>query len=276
MKKKWFQVGVTPDGVERPRDNTAIAAMLKSSERPLSDPAARQRDPKWRFFWRCGARPTETDFPELNAEQVIPADFSTEWAQIMDGWGYKLLDTLFLVAEMIALGLDLPRNALQEKMKFGPHLLAPTGTDMSLYAGNIGTTVAGYHYDLNMLTIHGRSRYPGLYVWTRDGKRIPVIVPYGFLLIQSGVQLEYLTAGCILRGMHEVVVSEETARAAKNARENGTSMWRVSSTLFSHIRSDESLAPLGHFATNANAHMYRNKRAGEQVAEELRALELAT
>jgi hypothetical protein len=29
-------------------------------------------DPKWRYFWRIGNRPNSTEFPELNAEPVIP------------------------------------------------------------------------------------------------------------------------------------------------------------------------------------------------------------
>ncbi len=29
-------------------------------------------DPKWRFFWRLGPRPSQTHFAELNAEPVIP------------------------------------------------------------------------------------------------------------------------------------------------------------------------------------------------------------
>lgn len=252
--------------------------MLLPSERPKSDPAARKKDPKWRFFWRCGERPVTTDFPELNAPQVIPAAFEAEWERTMDGWGYKLLNALYSTAEMLALGLDLPRHSLREKMTLGPHLLAPTGSDLTeINEQSVGHTLAGYHYDLNMLTIHGRARYPGLYVWTRNGNRVPVIVPEGFLLVQSGIQLEYLTAGSILRGMHEVVVSEETVRAANESRSRkSSSMWRVSSTLFGHVRSDAFLSPLGHFANLPNALKYSGVRAGEQVAEELRALELAT
>ena len=30
-------------------------------------------DPKWRYFWRIGERPANTEFAELNAEPVIPA-----------------------------------------------------------------------------------------------------------------------------------------------------------------------------------------------------------
>lgn len=63
---------------------------------------------------------------------------------------------------------------------------------------------AGYHYDLNFLTIHGKSRFPGLFVWLRNGRRVAVKIPAGCLFIQAGKQLEWLTAGFVKAGMHEV------------------------------------------------------------------------
>lgn len=70
-------------------------------------------------------------------------------------------------------------------MKYGNHLLAPTGSNLIKY--DIGTTFAGVHYDLNFLTIHGKSRYPGLYIWLRSGEKVPVSIPNGCLLLQSGI-----------------------------------------------------------------------------------------
>ena len=37
----------------------------------------------------------------------------------------------------------------------------------------------------NFLTIHGKSRFPGLFIWLRDGRRLPVAVPEGCLLLQA-------------------------------------------------------------------------------------------
>ena len=67
-----------------------------------------------------------------------------------------------------------------------PHLLAPTASDLRKY-GVKNTILAGFHTDLNFLTIHGQSRYPGLNIWARNtGKRIPVTFPKEgkFLLVQ--------------------------------------------------------------------------------------------
>ena len=77
------------------------------------------------------------------------------------------------------------------------------GVDLDKY-GAAGTCYAGYHYDLNFLTIHGKSRFPGLAVWLQDGRRMPVSIPDGCLLIQAGKQIEWLTNGYIRGGMHEV------------------------------------------------------------------------
>ena len=50
-------------------------------------------------------------------------------------------------------------------MHLGPHLLAPTGSDLAQY-NEEGTIFAGWHTDLNLLTIHGKSNFPGLSIWT--------------------------------------------------------------------------------------------------------------
>lgn len=110
-----------------------------------------------------------------------------------------------------------------------------------------------HHTDLNFMTIHGRSRFPGLFIWTRDGTKRMVKVPEGCLLVQAGKQFEYLTAGEVLAGFHEVVVVEETQAAIERARAAERSLWRISSTVFGHIASDQSIAPLEKFATGTQA-----------------------
>ncbi len=86
---------------------------------------------------------------------------------------------------------------------------------------------AGFHTDLNFLTIHGKSRvrdatpaccscdtqltfaptpvstqYPGLHIWARNsGRRVAVKVPDGCLLVQAGKQIEWMTGGLIKGGL---------------------------------------------------------------------------
>jgi hypothetical protein len=51
---------------------------------------------------------------------------------------------------MAAIGFGLPANAFTDLANHGPHLLAPTATDLNKY-GQVGTVFAGFHYDLNLL-----------------------------------------------------------------------------------------------------------------------------
>lgn len=88
--------------------------------------------------------------------------------------------------------------------------------------------------------------------------------------------MEYLTGGDVVAGFHEVIVSEDTLKVIEARKAAGKSLWRVSSTLFSHTASDETLAPLGHFATPEALAKYPPILAGDQVLAELRHIELGS
>ncbi|KAG6484417.1 hypothetical protein ZIOFF_052932 [Zingiber officinale] len=164
----------------------------------------------------------------------------------------------------------LPNLKSRDSVLHAPHLLSPTGNLQR--HGTLGTVFAGYHYDLNFLTIHGRSRFPGLNIWLRNGQKMEVKVPFGCLLIQNGKQLEWLTAGECLAGMHEVVVTNRTLEAIESARQQSRSLWRVSSTLFGHIASGATLKPVGHFADTPLASKYPPICAGDYVEQEVAAI----
>ncbi len=99
-------------------------------------------------------------------------------------------------------------------------------------------------------------------------------MPDGCLLIQAGKQLEYLTGGHVQAGFHEVVVNDGTLAAIKSRAALGKPLWRVSSTLFGHIASDNVLQPVGHFKTPATAAKYRPIFTGDQVSDELKVIKL--
>ena len=104
----------------------------------------------------------------------------------MNTWGNHMINGCMAVAEMSALGMGLQKNAFTDLMINGPHKLAPTGSDLVKF--NVGTVFAGFHYDFNFLTIHGKSRYPGLFIWLKTGEKIKVHIPEGHLLLQAGKQ----------------------------------------------------------------------------------------
>jgi isopenicillin N synthase-like dioxygenase len=267
-----YQVGVTPEEIERARNHCGRMKGLNDSERPLTE-CPPEKDHKSRFFWRIGAPPPNDLHRDLNMPPVIPKAFP-KWAETMNGWGEKILATVKTVSEMAAVGFKLPADMFTSKMNYAPHLLAPTGSNLRTW-GKLGTVFAGYHYDLNFLTIHGKSRFSGLYVWTRQGRKMLVKVPDGCLLLQAGKQFEWLTGGYVLAGFHEVVVNEAALAAKEAAAAAGRSLWRISSTLFGHIASAETLEPVAHFKQQPTANEYPAISAGEQVLAELKAISLA-
>ncbi|KAL2912874.1 hypothetical protein HK105_207655 [Polyrhizophydium stewartii] len=270
-----YQVGATPENTEEPRcgrdDNCLkLVESMAPENRPLD---FTKPDKKWRFFWRMGERPTETNFPDLNADPVIPAAIP-DWSDKMNHWGNRMLDAVTVVSEVAAVGLGLERDTFSKRSRFGPHLLAPTGSDLEKY-GEIGSVLAGFHTDLNFLTIHGKSRFPGLHIWTPSGQKLLVKIPDGSLLVQAGKQFEWLTGGHIQAGYHEVVVVPQTLDAIKRQREAGRPLWRISSTMFFHIASDQILEPLPPFRTEEAVKKYPAMPTGQQVQLELGFISLA-
>ena len=162
-----------------------------------------------------------------------------------------------------------------------PCLPCSTRSPDRLFLLQVGTVFAGFHNDLNFLTVHGKSRFPGLFIWLRDGKKVPVRIPEGCLLLQAGKQMEWLTGGAIRAGYHEVVCTEQTARARDEALKAGRSTWRVSSTVFSQLASDEVLRVLDEFLAEASDEERRAIRerypampVGQFVEDELRCINL--
>lgn len=133
------------------------------------------------------------------------------------------------------------------------------------------TVFAGFHTDLNFLTIHGRSRFPGLHIWARNtGKRITVKLPPGCLLVQAGKQLEHYTGGFIQAGHHEVVCTRATLDALERRRTDPATAHRpqirISSTFFWHLSSDETLSPRRFRDETRVSEVVQRERAKIEVA----------
>ncbi|KAJ3104062.1 hypothetical protein HK100_004109 [Physocladia obscura] len=276
-----YQVGSTPAFTEIPRcaaddECVALVERLLPDDKPAPFDTA---DAKERFFWRVGTPPPPglaTQFLSLHAVPVVPPAFADVWQNQMDAWGAKLLAAVRVVAEMLAVGLGLPQDAIAGRTDHAPHLLAPTGSDLSGAANaRVGRVLAGFHTDLNLLTIHGKSRFPGLNIWDAQNHKLRAKIPDGCLLVQAGKQLEYLTAGHIKAGFHEVVVTDDTLTAIAKQTEAGRPLWRISSTLFFHCDSDSTLEPLPIFATPESFARFPPLLAGTQVQHELGLINLS-
>lgn len=92
-----YQIGVTLENTEKPKcavDEPCLDVIerLDLAERPL-DIKGHAPDPKCRFFWRMVEKPPyETEFPGLNAPNVIPEaeGVRERWTPVMDQWGTSM------------------------------------------------------------------------------------------------------------------------------------------------------------------------------------------
>lgn len=294
-----YQVGATLENTEKPKcavDEPCLDVIrrLSPDQRPL-DIMGHQPDPKCRFFWRMTEKPPyETRFPGLNTPNVVPEapQIRERWTPTMDLWGNSMKNAVSALAEMAAVGLGIPKATFKDAGRYGPHILAPTASDLVKY-GQKDTILAGFHTDLNFLTIHGRSRYPGLHIWARNtGRRIAVKIPPGnYLLVQAGKQLEHITGGLVKAGYHEVVVNDKTVETIERRRRElpDRPLVRISSTFFWHLASDFDLNPIPELADKAKALrleqlnlgrdegdevQYPAMKVGEQVQSELKHIAL--
>jgi isopenicillin N synthase-like dioxygenase len=162
-------------------------------------PVLPSRDPKWRFHWK------------VNFDRnVIPSDFP-DWESTMESWGINMKNGCLTVSEMVARGLGLEEKFLYNTIVNGSFHLAPTAVDLD--RTKIGDVLAAFHRDFDLLTIHGRARFPGLFAWLNTGEKFMVNVPEGHLLVQAGKQIEWMTGGEIKAGFHEVIHTNEVEEA---------------------------------------------------------------
>lgn len=216
----------------------------------------------------------------------------------MEDWGVQIKRAVEGVSEILAVGLGLDRDTLTKAAEWGSHLLAPTATDLRKFGKEgestfhtcshssfylftrdetdvpfvLSAVFAGFHTDLNFLTIHGRSRYPGLNIWARNsGKRIEVKLPPGCLLVQAGKQLEHLTGGLILAGYHEVICSSATVAALERRRSDPSTASRpeirISSTFFYHLSNDYPLEPRAFLDKVKGSEVVKKEKAKASVGE---------
>lgn len=130
-----------------------------------------------RYFWNVGEVT-----PDIPANK-IPNDFP-EMESVMNDWGNSTQNTLVTVSEMLALSLGFPKSIFSDMLKGGATKLAPNANDLRRI--KIGEPFIDFHYDFTYMTIHGKSRFPGLYIWLANGEKIQVSIPKGCLFLQAG------------------------------------------------------------------------------------------
>ena len=94
---------------------------------------------------------------------------------------------------MIARGFGIQLDYLSKHIVNGQKYLSPTAANLNKI--KFGEVITGFHRDFDILTIHGKARFPGLFAWLNTGQKFLVKVPEDCLLLQAGKQLEWIMGG---------------------------------------------------------------------------------
>ncbi len=282
--EQFCQLGISPAGHERTVAKPSDWQHLPKTEWPqwpkggFAQYMAHGKnggDQKLRvFFGGLGPAPENTLFSMLNHQHGYPETY-VPLLDVLKPQGALLLRGIKLACERIAEGFGWPADTIWgQRMAVGPHLLAPTGTKItyamqrSLLNGGHPIIAAGFHRDCNLLTIHNRANAGGLHAWV-GGKRMRVVVPDGYLLIQVASQLESLTGGFLKAGFHEVVIDKDVVMQLQALNGFKDTLIRVSSTVFGHGNSDYAADPVRQFAIPTTIARYGRRSFGDMMMAEI-------
>ncbi|MBP9763107.1 hypothetical protein KBD34_05880 [Patescibacteria group bacterium] len=269
-----FQGGWTPPYSETPVDQRGYVIKLDADQRPYWEDL--EDDAKERVMFGVGWRPAATRFPGLMPPTRIMVGHEA-WCRTMRLWGKNMLSDTDLILGALAEHYGLPAKVFSTKG--GAHYVAPTGTKMNKF--RVGKVVVRLHSDMGLLTGHEKSiaffsksgkkaSCGGLIVWTKNGRKIRVVMPEGCRLFQAGMQLEYVTGGKIVAGMHQVVIPPEAQALIDEAVLNGEDVWRITATLFPHYLGDKRITVLKPFRVKGRK--YPTIFAGELDEATLKAI----
>ena len=173
--------GYTPFGVEHAKDQSV---------------------PDLKEFWQIGheTRPGET-VEHPNVWPDAPEGFRDTFETLFD----RLFDTGRELLKAIAIGLDLPEDWFEARVKGGTSLLRllhyppiPAGADPR-------SIRAAAHEDINLITLLVAAEGSGLELLDRDGTWKPVENERGHLVVDTGDMMARLTGGVIPATTHRVV-----------------------------------------------------------------------
>ncbi|CAD8121029.1 unnamed protein product [Paramecium sonneborni] len=247
-----YQVGLGYENIGKPNyDKESLKYMI-------DQPIIIDRDPKWKYFW-----PYRYD-GLYNPPKWIPQDFKN-FESIMNNWQFQLLRTTEQVLEILSLAFEEEKEFFYNNMNKATHLLSPIGCDLQKH--QINTRFSGYHYDLNFITVHTKSRFPGLFVWLPNGKRVELRIPEKTILFQPGKLFEFMTGGIYKAGYHEALLTEEAKKESIKLNKK----WRVTSTIFIMLNDNTILQPMNYFK-NLNIQKYEAISVKEQFKKELNKL----
>ena len=245
LMKKYFRL---PNSVKnthvKPELSYQIGLTPAYTEIPI---LSKKPDPKERFMYIVGH------------QYNIKVNELKHFESLSKSCGEKYIELTKFCLKILGSCYNLPKNFFEEKIDQASNILATT---CYKYPKKYVKVVAGKHRDVSFITLHIKATHPGLYLFSRKGKRFPAIVPKNCILIQAGAQLEYMTSGKILAGYHEVVA------------EGCPGETRVANPFFVHLKGGVTLETIP--TLKSDVRNYPPVKKNEWLFKEIRKISLSS
>ena len=168
-----------------------------------------------------------------------------EFKQVMEFYHGELTALASIVMGYISEYLKEPTEEVSKSVNSAQNLLRLAHYPAAKASDDPEAVWAGAHEDLNLLTLLPPSTVPGLQLMTKDGQWEAVNVPKGYLIVNTGEQLQSKTAGMIKATRHQVV----------NPGGEYAYQKRLASIFFASWSSDFSLKPFASCVNKITAEM---------------------
>jgi isopenicillin N synthase-like dioxygenase len=211
------------------------------------------------------------DYPPNVFVPEIPG-FDDTLRQIYD----DLLALGMQMLRAIALGLKLPEDYFDERVRYGNSILRPIHYPPVTGREEAGAIRSSAHEDINLITLLIGASSPGLQVKNRQGHWVPITTQPSEIVVNVGDMLQRLTNHKLKSTTHQVVnppVAPQGPQGGQPA--TGASARRFSIPFFLHPVSDVSLDALESCVTPSNPKREPAITAGEYLRQRLREIGLA-
>lgn len=168
-----------------------------------------------------------------------------EFKAAMESYHSELTGFAAKVMSYVAEYLSEPTEDISKSMSCAQNLLRLAHYPAAKAGDDPDSVWAGAHEDLNALTLLPPSLVPGLQLMTKEGVWKAVNAPQGYLILNTGEQLQRKTAGVIKATRHQVV----------NPGGEYALQRRFASIYFASWSSDFSLAPFSSCVDKMTAAM---------------------
>ncbi|WP_052435996.1 2-oxoglutarate and iron-dependent oxygenase domain-containing protein [Neochlamydia sp. EPS4] len=196
----------------QPLIEAAYFEMEKYFNQPLEDKMKDcQEDPSIGFSPQGRETAAGAYHPDLKETFSIPPNFK-EWPanrlkfqEIMSLYHQQFTKLAALFMGYLAEYLNEPPENILIPAMSGNHLLRLAHYPAPKAEDDPQAVWASAHEDLNVLTLLPSAKVPGLQVMTKEGEWKYVNIPKGYILINTGEQLYYKSAGLIRAPRHQVI-----------------------------------------------------------------------